>query len=137
MANNVNFAPSTHKFTAPIRLFKSNDPYFFQADNIPLSQLIENDLWLRDQITGSVGGGGSNGIDRSGFTELLPFSTGVDNLVRVNPGRFIGRVNDASQTPILTFPKTSGQNLGEIGFYGEPTYNINLLSAMSQIIASN
>jgi hypothetical protein len=130
--------PSTHQFTSPIRLFKANDPYFWQVDNIPLSQLIENDLWLKDQIGGTAGGGNTAGsIDRSGFTELLPYSNGSDDLVRVKPGRFMARVNDASQTPILTFDKTQGQTLGTLGYYTNAQYQINFLQIMSNIIASN
>jgi len=44
------FTSSLHQFTSPIRLFKENDPYVWFVDNIPLSELEQNTLWLRDQI---------------------------------------------------------------------------------------
>ena len=47
------YANSQYKFTDPIRYFKANDPIYYEVDNIPLKQLQENDLWLKDQI-GSV-----------------------------------------------------------------------------------
>ena len=46
----VQFAESNFKFTDPIRYFKANDPIYYEVDNIPLKQLQENDLWLKDQI---------------------------------------------------------------------------------------
>ena len=45
---------STFRFTDPVRLFKANDPYYFEVDNIPLKQLQENCLWLKDQIRRDV-----------------------------------------------------------------------------------
>lgn len=86
------FIPSIHKFTDPIRLFKSNDPYYWEVDDLPLQQLQENDRFLKDQIEGL---GNSGNIDRSNFTELKPYVGGSDNVIHVKPGRFTARVNDA------------------------------------------
>lgn len=99
---------SPYRFTDPIRYFKANDPIYFEVENIPLKQIHENTLWLKDQITGgAVGGGGGGGggpnvgnigplgLDRSYLAELKPYATGNDNVVRVNPGRFTARINDA------------------------------------------
>jgi len=44
------YQESNYRFTDPIRFFKANDPYYFEVDNIPLKQLQENCLWLKDQV---------------------------------------------------------------------------------------
>lgn len=94
-----NYKPSTHPFTDPIRYFKANDPYYWEVDNIPLAQLQENVLWLKDQLT--VGGVTELGdVSRRNWLELRPNATGADRFVFVQPGRFMGRVNDAYQTGI-------------------------------------
>ena len=49
MADQI-YEESVYRFTDPVRLFKANDPYYFEVDNIPLKQLQENCLWLKDQI---------------------------------------------------------------------------------------
>jgi len=99
---NVTYSPSDHKFTDPIRYFKANDPYYWEVDNIPITQLQENILWLKDQI-GFVDDGGGNtimgNVTRKNFIELRPFASG-GMTASINPGRFIGRVNDAYGTGI-------------------------------------
>jgi len=96
---NVTYNPSTYKFTDPIRYFKANDPYYWEVDNIPLKQVQENILWLKDQV-GMIGAGTSTGdIGRKEFTELRPFA-GNGMEVSVKPGNFMGRVNDAYKTGI-------------------------------------
>lgn len=54
------FSDSQYKFSEPVRYFKANDPYYFEVDNIPLKQLQENCLWLRDQLR-KLGGGRRTG----------------------------------------------------------------------------
>jgi hypothetical protein len=98
-AEDVVYKPSSHQFTDPIRLFKANDPYYWELDNVPIQQLHENILWLKDQVGAEVTTGGNS---RADFTELRPESTGGDRSVKVSPGRFMGRVNDAYQTGIST-----------------------------------
>jgi len=95
----VSYNPSTHKFTDPIRYFKANDPYYWEVDNIPLKQVQENILWLKDQVSQTTGGEVVGEIGRKEFTELRPFG-GNGMQVSVNPGNFIGRVNDAYKTGI-------------------------------------
>ncbi len=93
MPNARKIFDSTHLFVDPLRKFKANDPYQFEVDNIPLEQLQENCLWLRDQILNleiEV-----DSVDRKSFGELKPTFTGSNRTLRVNPGRFSGRVNDA------------------------------------------
>jgi len=84
---------SNYRFNDPIRYFTSNDPYYWEIDNIPLKQLMENDLWLKDQLEAGIKIT-IDEIDRSGFSELKPYSLGVDGRVRVKPGRFSARIND-------------------------------------------
>lgn len=89
---------STYSFIDPIRLYKENDPYYWELDNIPLNQLQSNVLWLKDQVEGLSNQGS---ITRSAFSELKPYVNSVDNIVRVKPGRYTGRVNDAyNKTPM-------------------------------------
>lgn len=86
------YRDSVHKFTDPIRYFKANDPYYWEVENIPLKQIHQNVMWLRDQV-------GKEelviNVDRSNITELQPYTTGEDNVVRVKPGRYSARINDA------------------------------------------
>lgn len=122
-----NFTDSQYRFTSPIRFFKANDPFYFEVDNIPLKQLQENDLWLKDQIrnilntSGSSGGGGGGGsvfngsVSRSGISELQAYLDDDQATIKVRPGRFTARINDATyinplahMTPVsYTAPGTS------------------------------
>lgn len=97
------FSESNFRFTDPIRYFKANDPIYYEVDNIPLKQLQENNLWLKDQfekleyqqifntsnITNNTLAPG-----RSGFSELQPYVTNSDNKIYVRPGRYTARIND-------------------------------------------
>ena len=47
--------PSQYKFTQPVRYFKANDPYYYEVDNLPVRQLEENILWLKDQYSTFLG----------------------------------------------------------------------------------
>lgn len=108
---NTKYKESNYRFTDPIRFFKANDPIYFEVENIPLKQLQENDLWLKDQITGGLS---VADIDRTTFSELKPYAAGTDNIVRVKPGRFIARINDAySLTPLQKFRNLLGSEVTE------------------------
>jgi|19_taG_2_1085344.scaffolds.fasta_scaffold00368_4 hypothetical protein len=98
------YKPSSHPFTDPIRLFKANDPYYWEVDNIPLQELQSNILWLKDQVglTGALSGGGTS---RADLDELRPDATGDTRNVQVLPGRFMGRVNDAYNKGIASIVK--------------------------------
>jgi len=95
------YGDSVFRFTDPLRYFKANDPYYFEVDNIPLKQLQENCLWLKDQLTKSTQG--SLGIKRTDLDELRPYANGGDRILRVKPGRFTARINDASTKEPLQF----------------------------------
>jgi len=87
----IRLVDSPYSFTDPPRYFKANDPYYYEVDNIPLKQIQENCLWLKDQVTGTSFN--ISGISKSKITDLQPFSNGKDRIVNVRPGNFIGRVN--------------------------------------------
>ncbi len=89
---------SIYSYTDPIRFFKENDPYYWEIDNLALEQLLNNQRWLKDQIEGISNEGN---LTRLNFAELKPTVNGSDNVIRVKPGQFIGRVNDAyNKTPL-------------------------------------
>ena len=102
--NKKQWIESAYKFTQPVRYFKNNDPYHWEIDNIPIKQLEENVLWLKDQI--EVGSQVS-GITRSDLAELKPVATGSSRTVRVQKGRFTARINDAYGKGIQTLIKTA------------------------------
>ena len=107
---------SVYKFTDPVRLFKANDPYYFEVDNIPLKQLQENCLWLKDQIRRDVIK--ISNVKRVDIDELRPYAFGGDRIVRVKPGRFTARINDAStKRPLAYLRKVLGLEVGEVDAY--------------------
>ena len=114
----VQFVESSYKFTDPIRYFKANDPIYYEVENIPLKQLQENDLWIKDQLdklnANSFGGTTPGEIDRSSFSELKPYVNGSDNIVKVKPGRFIARINDAYNiTPLQYIKNITGSAINQ------------------------
>lgn len=110
------YKESNFRFTDPIRFFKANDPYYFEVDNIPLKQLQENCLWLKDQVRKDTSK--LLGVKRVDIDELRPYATGSDRLVRVKPGRYTSRINDASnRTPLAYLEKVMGQAVGDVDAY--------------------
>jgi hypothetical protein len=104
---------SNYRFSDPIRFFKANDPYYFEVDNIPLKQLHENCLWLKDQVRKDSTK--LLGVKRSDLDELRPFATGADRVLRVKPGRYTARINDAStKTPLAYLSKVMGDAIGDV-----------------------
>jgi len=105
------------KFTDPIRYFKANDPYYWEVDNIPLKQLQENCRYLNDRLNTAVLSGNME-INRTDISELKPWVNGSDFKIRVKPGRYTARINDAHGTTagggrLESFYKTAT----EIGAY--------------------
>lgn len=129
------FFDSVFKYTDPVRYFKANDPYYYEVDNIPLKQLQENCNFLKDQIERLSGISTPEredyGIDRSGFTELQPYVDETNNIVRVRPGRYTARINDAyTIEPLQFITQTLGFNLGESKIWSVKT-NIDELLRLS------
>jgi hypothetical protein len=112
------FQDSVYRFTEPVRYFKANDPYYFEVDNIPIKQLEENCLWLKDQLTQTAAlaeDAIDSNVKRSDIDELLPYATGTDRVIRVKPGRFSARVNDLSSKDKLQYLiKALGEEIGDI-----------------------
>lgn len=104
----MSFVSSVYTFTEPVRKFKANDPYYFEVDNIPVGQLEENCLWLKDQIDSIQ----DPVVSRDTFNELQPYVNGSDNIVRVKPGRFSARINDVSNKAQLQALKNETTILG-------------------------
>ena len=110
----VNFTDSPYRFTDPVRFFKANDPYYFEVDNIPLKQLQENCLWLKDQLR-SDAKKLLLGVKRSDIDELRPYASGGDRILRVSPGRYTARINDASsKSPLAYLNKVMGEAVGDV-----------------------
>jgi hypothetical protein len=107
------YEDSNYRFTDPVRLFKANDPYYFEVDNIPLKQLQENCLWLKDQLRKDSGK--LLGVKRADLDELRPYATGSDRIVRVKPGRYTARINDATtKEPLAYLNKVMGDAVGDV-----------------------
>lgn len=116
------YEESNYRFTDPIRFFKANDPYYFEVDNIPLKQLQENCLWLKDQVRKDASK--LTKVKRADIEELRPYATGGDRLVRVNPGRYTARINDAStRTPLAYLRKVMGDYITDLDLWGAATPN--------------
>ena len=105
----INYFETSNRYTAPVRYFKANDPYYYEVDNIPIKQLEENAKFLKDQVDGLLKNQGreflesgeTTTLDRVKFNELKPIVDGTDSKVRVMPGRFTARINDAyTKTPL-------------------------------------
>ena len=112
MADQI-YEDSNYRFTDPIRFFKANDPYYFEVDNIPLKQLQENCMWLKDQVRNDSRK--LLGVKRGDLDELRPFATGGDRMLRVKPGRYTARINDAStKTPLSYLNQVMGSLVGEV-----------------------
>ena len=121
------FIDSVYKFTDPPRYYKANDPYYYEVDNIPLKQIHENCLWLRDQITGQGGGLSVSGVTKRNIEDLKPAANGIDRFVTVQPGNFIGRVNDPtdySHEGYFINTVTNDVDFEREGILAQPGYRI-------------
>jgi hypothetical protein len=121
MSENIHF-DSTYRFIDPIRFFKANDPYYFEVDNIPLKQLQQNCLWLKDQLRRDADK--IRNVKRGDLDELRPYANGADRVVRVKPGRYTARINDAtSKAPLAYLLKVMGDTLGDVDAWQTATPN--------------
>lgn len=75
-----------------IRFYKANDPYYWEVDNLPLRDLVENDRLLEEALTSSTGSGVS--ITKASYSELQPYFSGTDGKVYVKPGSFVARTSE-------------------------------------------
>jgi hypothetical protein len=113
------FKESSFVFTDPIRYFKENDPYYWEVDNIPLKQLQENCMWLKGQIASNPA---ADGVDRNELNELRPYSEGNTNIIKVKPGRFTARINDAyNKDPLQKLQMLTGDLLASYESFNNPS----------------
>jgi len=83
----------TQRINEDIRFYLPADPYYYQVDNLPLEDLLSNDVRLQSQIDEINSSERGNTVGRAGFTELQPFvDAGLPGTISVRPGNFIGRV---------------------------------------------
>ena len=135
------FTESSYRFTNPVRFFKANDPIYYEVDNIPLKQLQENDLWLKDQIF-NLKLTTEGGVERQNINELRPYVTGSDNVVRVKPGRFTARINDAYKlTPLQILDNLTGDGVTEYNTWTADSLNSsdlqNIISKFKEAVQIN
>ena len=112
MANEIRYYDTPFTFISPVRHFKANDPYYYEVDNIPIKQLEESQKFLKDQVDGIIARQNNKKdieIDRSGFSELKPYVTGNDRKVKVKPGKYTARINNAYDlTPLQVIQQIGG-----------------------------
>ena len=84
-----------YQFTNPIRYYKANDPYYYEVDNLPLRQLEENILYLKDVVAGDSNLGGvltaNSELDLKNIKQLRPTLLGTRG-IKVNAGWFNARI---------------------------------------------
>ena len=118
MANEKTYYDTEYSYIKPVRHYKANDPYYYEVDNIPIKQLEENTNFLKDQVDGLLTKEEANReieIGRSGFSELKPYVTGNDRTVRVKPGRYTARINNAYDiSPLQVIEQIAGFNNIEV-----------------------
>ena len=101
------YVNSDHNFVRPIRKFKANDPYYYEVDNIPITQLEENVLWLKDQFDSFIEPASGDPVegqplfvgddlDLEHIKQFRPKHRGGRS-IEIQAGRFNARVNDAYQ----------------------------------------
>lgn len=117
---NINFfnPQNPYRFADPVRKYKENDPYHYTVDNIPIKQLEENILWIKDVLENATVDveDGKDGVYRENFMELKPYlkNEGPQNAIYVNPGRFTARINDAyNLTPLQVISRVLGEDVGD------------------------
>lgn len=124
------FFESVYKYTDPVRYFKANDPYYYEVDNIPLKQLQENCNFLKDQVSNLVPDD-LGVVSREDISELKPYVDGTDNKVKIRPGRYTARINDAYNLESLQ-SLTQQTGLGAFGEHNGYSFKTTIDSALKQ-----
>lgn len=107
-------AQSGNRINEDIRFYLPADPYYYQVDNLPLEDLLDNDVRLQLQIDELNSADGGNTVGRAGFTELQPFiDAGLPGTVSVKPGNFIGRAQRTSGNGLIGFAGGFRMNNGQ------------------------
>ena len=104
-----------------IRFYLPADPYYYQVDNLPLEDLLSNDIRLQAQLDDMASSDGGNTVGRAGFTELQPFiDTGLPGTVSVRPGNFIGRAQRTNGNGLFGQTETNGRVNNGIWEFNDP-----------------
>lgn len=130
------------KFISPIRKFKDNDPYFSVVDNIPIKQLEENILWIKEALeSATVTVDAPAALGRSDFDELKPYviPSNQNNIIYVNPGRYSARINDAyNLTPLQILTRLSFGQVDQVQTWdSEIVDDAALAPLLNKIISLN
>ena len=87
-----------------IRFYQPNDPYYWQVDNLPLTDLLNNDVTLENRINGleeainGIGTDASGSFSVNALADLKAYSiplsgdTGDQGKIFVRPGKFTARM---------------------------------------------
>ena len=85
-----------------IRFYLPADPYYYQVDNLPLEDLLTNDVRLQNQIDELKASNTGNTVTRNGIRELQPFiDDALPGTVSIRSGNFIGRTQKPSGGGLL------------------------------------
>ena len=104
-----------------IRFYLPADPYYYKVDNLPLEDLLTNDVRLQNQIDELKVSDTGNTVTREGIRELQPFiDTALPGTISVRPGNFIGRVQRTSAGD-LPGANVSAKKNGTFEMDGVPT----------------
>ena len=105
-----------------IRFYLPADPYYYQVDNLPLEDLLANDVRLQNQVDEINSAERGNTVGRAGFTELQPFiDAALPGTVSVRPGNFIGRSQRTSGGSLVGAEGTNRVNDGIYEMNTPPT----------------
>lgn len=123
-----------------IRYYKANDPYYFEVDNLPLRDLVQNDKNLEEAILALAPGvtleqlrnfakkakdrikkirisknNSATAVGREAFDDLLPYVSGNDGKIYVTPGIFSARTSLAPEDSNGLFEKESNPGQTIVG----------------------
>lgn len=113
---------SENKINKNIRYYLPNDPYYYEVDNLPIKDLLDNDDRLQIQID-QLKAQFDVVQGRSTFGELKPFSeAGNPGRIFVNPGNFMARVDSGSDR------YTGLEETQDISDNSNPTNTVNTIN---------
>jgi len=124
-----------------IRLYQPNDPYYWQVDNLPLTDLLDNDIVLEERLgalEATVRGFGDSNKGAFPFTALADLKAWVEpatgatedfGKVYVRPGKFNARMQlPASRESGWRMMRDSDANFNNTSFDGDQGLNSTTLA---------